>query len=162
MIVTERSRRESIDIEAAAISAIAKERQLRIACAESLTSGAIASVLGGAPDASTWFRGSVVAYDPDVKREVLGVTTHEVVSEQCTAEMALSVRKLLAADAAVSVTGVGGPGASDGEPAGTVIIAVSMAGHEWVGTHHLDGDPAEVIERTTLHALARLREMLQG
>ena len=51
-----------------------------MACAESLTSGAIASALGAAENASEWFRGGVVAYASGVKHDLLHVPPGPVVS----------------------------------------------------------------------------------
>ncbi|WP_454157443.1 CinA family protein [Microbacterium lacticum] len=55
-----------------ALSDIARRRRLRVAVAESLTSGALASAVGAGEGASTWFCGGVVAYLPEVKERVLG------------------------------------------------------------------------------------------
>ncbi len=156
------SRDESIADEAAAVAAVAQQNALSIACAESLTSGAIASALGRAPHSALWFSGGIVAYSETAKIDLLGVNRGSVVTEQCAIEMAAGVRRLMKADVAVAVTGVGGPGGSDGHPAGTVMIAVSSPHADWAATHHFDGDPAEVVSRTTLHALVRLREMLNA
>ncbi len=161
MSVVDTSRRESIDLEALAISSLARLGGFRVACAESLTSGAIASSLGRAPASSEWFSGGVVAYASDVKVDVLGVTPGPVVTEQCAVEMARGARHVLKADAAVAVTGVGGPESNEGQPPGTVMVAVSSTHGDWVGTHRFTGDPAEVVARTTLHALSRLREVLE-
>ena len=156
------SRAESIAEEAAAVAAAAQRRELSIACAESLTSGAIASALGRAPHSALWFAGGVVAYSETAKVEALGVHRGPVVTEQCALEMAAGVRRLMKADAAVAVTGVGGPGESEGHPAGTVMIAVSTPRADWAATHHFEGDPVAVVSRTTLHALVRLRELLDA
>lgn len=154
------SRDESIADEAAAVGMVAQQKGLSIACAESLTSGAIASALGRAPHSALWFSGGVVAYSETAKVEVLGVQRGPVVTEQCAIEMAAGVRRLMQADAAVAVTGVRGPGELEGHAPGTVMIAVSSLHRDWAATHHFDGDPADVVSRTTLHALVRLRDML--
>lgn len=103
----------------------AGQSRVSIACAESLTGGQIATILAAAPDSAAWFRGSLVAYSAQVKFEVLGVPPGPVVTEQCAATMAVGVRRLLGADVAVAVTGVGGPDDEEGKPAGTVWIAVA-------------------------------------
>lgn len=120
-----------------------------VAVAESLTSGRLASALGEAPDAADWFRGGVIAYASEVKFDVLGVTPGPVVSSSCAQEMATGVRSLLSAEVAVAVTGVGGPGAEDGVPPGTVFIAVATAdGLLECAELHLSGAPAQVVEQT--------------
>jgi nicotinamide-nucleotide amidase len=134
---------------------------LRVAAAESLTSGAIANALGAGPDASEWFQGGVVAYAESVKREVLGVTAESVASAQCARELAAGVARLLGAEAAVAVTGVGGPEPADGEPAGSVYAAVIVRGD--IRDAHFqfdDGDPSVVVHQTVRAALELLRDAL--
>lgn len=133
-----------------------------VAVAESLTAGRIASALGSAGDAALWLRGGVVAYASDVKFQVLGVTPGPVVTETCAREMADGVRRLLAADVSVAVTGVGGPDPEEGVPAGTVHLAVSSMRGTDSGVLHLAGDPAAVVSGTVAAALVRLAEALDA
>jgi nicotinamide-nucleotide amidase len=132
-----------------------------IAVAESLTAGHTAAVLGAAPDASEWFRGGVVAYAPEVKFEVLGVTPGPVVRASCVREMALGVRDRLGADIAVAATGVGGPGPDEGQPAGTVYLAcVGLDGSLDERAVQLDGPPERVVELTVILMLNLVYEAL--
>jgi nicotinamide-nucleotide amidase len=142
------------------IARLASERSLLVAAAESLTSGSIATCLGAGPDASTWFAGSVVAYHESVKFDVLGVDKGPVCTESCARQMALGAARLLSADAAVSVTGVGGPGAQEGLPSGSVFIAATIRGRVRHGEFHFDGDPPEVIRASTEAALSMLAQQL--
>lgn len=96
-----------------------------VGCAESLTSGAIASALGQGPQASEWFRGGVVAYAVGVKHDLLGVPQVPVVSREAALAMAQGARERLGADVAVAVTGVGGPDPQDGLEPGTVWVGVA-------------------------------------
>jgi len=134
---------------------------LRVAAAESLTSGAIANALGAGPDASQWFQGGVVAYAESVKREVLGVTAESVTSAQCARELATGVARLLGAEAAVAVTGVGGPEPEGDEPAGSVYAAVTVRGDIRDAHFQFDGgDPSVVVHQTVRAALELLRDAL--
>ena len=143
------------------LARLAAEQDARIVTAESLTSGAIASALGQGPDAADWFCGSVVAYQEVVKFEVLGVPEGPVVTEECAVQMARGARDLLRGHWAVSVTGVGGPEPDEGEPAGTVWMAVTTTEDVVTRKLHLDGDPAEVVEKTVDAALALLLAVLR-
>lgn len=133
---------------------------LTVAAAESLTSGALSNALGAGPDASDWFRGGIVAYAEGVKRELLGVTAASVTSAQCARELATGVARLLGADAAVAVTGVGGPDSTDGEPPGTVFAAVTVRGATHDARFEFDGDPSEIVHQTVRAALELLRDAL--
>ncbi|GAA1823882.1 CinA family protein [Agromyces salentinus] len=145
---------------AEAVAGAAKDTGARVAVAESLTSGRIASELGRATDASDWFLGGVVAYDTGVKQQVLGVSPGPVVSARCAIEMAVGVQRLCRADVSVSVTGVGGPGSEEGEPEGTVFLGWATADGTGSERHRFDGDPSEVVEQTVAAALRVLVERL--
>lgn len=93
---------------------------------------------------------------PGCGHRVLQVPPGPVVTPQCAQVMARTVARLLDADLAVAVTGVGGPGPEEGQPPGTVCSAVwTRSGCTW-DTCHFPGDPAEVVEATTIHALELL------
>lgn len=130
-----------------------------VATAESLTGGTIASLLTAGPEASSWFRGSIVAYDAEVKFGLLGVPRGPVVTEECATTMARSAARLLGADLCVAVTGVGGPGPDEGEPAGTVWLAVSTPDGVWTEKLVFAGDPVDVLTTTTARALGLLQEI---
>jgi nicotinamide-nucleotide amidase len=142
------------------IARLATDHDLTIAAAESLTSGLIASRLGAGPKASEWFRGSVVAYQEPVKFDVLGVRRGPLVDPDCAEGMAQGVGRLLGADVAVAATGVGGPDPSEGKPAGTVYVAVTVRGSTTVRELDLEGDPEEILEATADHALELLATAL--
>ena len=145
------------------VAALASERGISVGAAESLTSGLIASRLGAGPDASTWFRGSLVAYHERVKFDVLGVREGPVVSAEAAEQMATGVRRVLGADVAVSATGVGGPDPSEGEPPGAVYLAVAASRGTVSRRLDIDGDePHRILEETTKAALELLAETLEG
>ena len=133
---------------------------MTVAAAESLTTGGISNALGAAPEASEWYRGAVIAYAESVKRDVLGVEADSVNSTQCARELATGVAKLLDADAAVAVTGVGGPEPDGDDPAGSVYAAVTARGDIRDGHFQFDGDPSEVVHQTVRAALEMLRDAL--
>ena len=107
-----------------AVGAALVARGLTLAVAESLTGGLVASRLVDVPGASAWFRGGVVSYATDVKFSVLDVPEGPVVTAEAAAAMATGVRDLLGADVGLGVTGVAGPDSAEGQPPGTVFLAV--------------------------------------
>lgn len=133
-----------------------------VGAAESLTSGAIASCLGEAGQATQWFRGAVVAYASEVKFDVLGVDPGPVVTAGAAEQMAAGTRRVLGADWAVAVTGAGGPGTEEGQPPGTVFFGV--AGPDGVEVSHrlLAGDATAVVEETVDMALNFLARAICG
>lgn len=124
----------------------AQETGSVIAVAESLTSGHLASTIGAAEGASDWFGGGVVAYRVETKQRVLGLAEGvDPCSPECAVQLAVGVRELLAADLAVSITGVGGPDMQDGHAPGTVYLGWSDGSGSGHVLLDLDGGPEEVI-----------------
>lgn len=108
-----------------------KERRLTFATAESCTGGRVAERITALSGASAVYRGGVVSYWSEVKRDVLGVPweiieRHGAVSEPCARAMAEGARAITGADLGVSVTGVAGPDSDErGNPVGRVFIALA-------------------------------------
>lgn len=138
------------------------ERGWRVATAESLTAGTIATVLAAAPGATSWLRGSIAAYSPEVKFDVLGVPRGPVVTRECAITMARSTAALLGADLCVAVTGVGGPAPDEGQRAGTVWFAVVSPGGEHTEKAQFAGSPVDVLVATTERAIALLHAAAVG
>ncbi len=131
-------------------------RGLTIATAESLTAGLVASTLAEVPGCSAVLRGGVVAYAVDVKADVLGIDREllaHVVSEPVAAALASRACAVIGADLGIGTTGVAGPQALDGQPAGTVWIAVhdARSGRTRTRALALDGD-REAIRSGTVDA----------
>ena len=147
---------EAIAETARQIADIAQHKDIAVAVAESLTGGEIACRLGAAPSSSTWFRGGVVAYAPQVKYSVLGAPEGPVVTPQTAAAMARGVARLMDADITVAVTGVGGPDAEEGHPPGTVWFGVAVDGELYTEKQHFRGEPEDILRSTTAHALRLL------
>ena len=150
------------DGRAERIADLARAHDRTIGIAESLTCGRISTRLGAGPEASQWFRGAVVAYDKDVKFEVLGVTEGPVVTDSCARQMAVGVRRLLRADIGLGVTGVGGPGSEEGRPAGTVHLALASIRGVRSRELHVPGAPQEVLAAVTSLALDELVQELEA
>lgn len=131
-------------------------RGATVAVAESLTGGALSAALAKAGDAADWFAGGVVAYRNATKYRVLSVPEGPVVTREAARAMAHGVLDLTGADWAIAVTGVGGPGAEEGRPAGTVFICAATASELRDAEHAFDGDPEAVVGQTIEHALRLL------
>ena len=111
--------------------ALLRERGWTMATAESCTGGRVAERMTALPGVSAVYRGGVVSYWTDVKRDTLGVPqelldAHGAVSEECARAMAEGARRITGADIAVSVTGVAGPDPDErGTPVGIVYIGLA-------------------------------------
>jgi nicotinamide-nucleotide amidase len=139
----------------------------RIATAESCTAGLLAARLTERPGSSGYVAGGVIAYANDAKAELLGVDTalieaHGAVSEPVAEAMANGALRRFAADTAVAVTGIAGPGGgTEDKPVGTVCFCVMLAeGQRLTRTVRLPGNRADIRERSTTVAMHMLRRAL--
>ncbi|MGH2723255.1 MAG: competence/damage-inducible protein A [Actinomycetota bacterium] len=151
----------------AVVGRLVEERGASIACAESLTGGELGARITSVPRASTYFKGSAVCYSPDAKREVLGVPQEIIdgpgtVSEECAVAMAQGARKVFGADVALSTTGVAGPDALEGQPPGTVWVALAADGATEARTFRAPGGREQVRRWAEQAALDLLRRHLLG
>jgi PncC family amidohydrolase len=106
-------------------------RRLTVCAAESCTGGLIAEAITDVAGSSGYFAGSVVAYADAAKTGLLGIPAeligaHGAVSAQVARAMATGARDRFAADLAVSVTGIAGPGGgTDAKPVGLTYIGLA-------------------------------------
>jgi nicotinamide-nucleotide amidase len=140
---------------------------IRVAVAESCTGGLLGARITAIPGSSDVFIGGVLAYENTTKVEMLGVEPAEIeqhgaVSEAVAVAMARGVRRRLAADIGISITGIAGPGGGTPEkPVGTVWIALDgrVSGARGL---RLIGDRAEIRQRSAQAALDFVRRELQN
>ena len=113
-----------------AIIRLARDQQIKLATAESCTGGLVAAKLTEQPGSSEIFECGFVTYSNLSKTQLLGVSErsleqHGAVSEQVAGEMAFGALNGRAAQLAVSITGIAGPGGSDFKPEGRVCFGVA-------------------------------------
>ena len=121
---------EDIPLERA-IGKLLVAQKATVATAESCTGGYIAHLLTSHAGASAFFKGSVICYDNEIKKQLLGVTEaclqqFGAVSSPTVEQMATAVRELLQVDYALAVSGIMGPdGGSPEKPLGLVWVAIA-------------------------------------
>ena len=116
-----------------AIMTALEARGWMLATAESCTGGMISATVTDMAGSSAVYDRGFVTYSNAAKTEMLGVRpatldAHGAVSEEVAREMAEGARARSAADIAVSVTGIAGPGGSEHKPEGRVCFAVATPG----------------------------------
>ncbi|MFE5615713.1 CinA family protein [Streptomyces sp. NPDC056470] len=153
---------------AARVLGLLAERGQTLAAAESLTGGLVAAELTSVPGASASFRGSVTAYATALKRDLLQVdgtllAERGAVDPEVALQMAAGARLRLGADWGVATTGVAGPEPQDGQPVGTVYVAVAgPVGAGKVAALRLNGDRAEIRRESVRSVLELLGDELSG
>ena len=145
-----------------------RDRGLRLAVAESCTGGMLGARLTAVAGSSDVFAGGVIAYDNEVKIELLDVDRaqlahHGAVSEQVVVAMAAGARRRFGVDVGVAITGVAGPGGgTDEKPVGTVWIAAATPDDMVARQLRLFGNREEIRRRATQSALDLVRRSLPG
>lgn len=144
------------DTLSSALGELLMRQDLKIAVAESLTGGLVASTIVDTPGASDWFVGSAVTYTNRSKISLLAVDSeliesHGAVSSQCAQAMAEGARRLFGADVGISCTGEAGPHPIEAE-VGQVFLAVSTPNSTSTIGIRLPGDR----ERVRLYSTSSL------
>ena len=128
---------EQLSLRALATSVIDqfREAKLRLVTAESCTGGLIGAILTDIVGSSDVFEGGLITYSNQMKCDLLAVPPslidrHGAVSHEVAEAMAIgALARCPAADIALSVTGVAGPGQSEAKPAGLVFIGLAKRDH---------------------------------
>jgi len=144
--------------------ALARVRGLKIATAESCTGGLVAGVLTEIPGSSDVVERGFVTYSNEAKQQMLGVTSLTLeksgaVSRETAEEMARGALEHSAADLAVAITGIAGPGgATPGKPVGLVHFAAAARGGRLIHRAKRYGDIGrrKVRQKSVDEALAML------
>jgi nicotinamide-nucleotide amidase len=140
-----------------AVAVLLDAKGLTLGVAESLTGGLVAARLVNVSGASGFFRGGVVAYDSDVKYDLLGVPKGPVVSGEAAEAMADGVRRAVGSDVGLAVTGVAGPAEQEGRPPGTVYFGLAVGDDVWSVEARLPGDRDRVRQFSCISLLNQLR-----
>lgn len=110
------------------VGRLLKERDLRIAVAESCTGGGLADRITNVSGSSNYFERGIVTYSNAAKVELLKVEEDLImqkgaVSEEVAMQMAEGIKSTSGVDIGVALTGIMGPGgAVTNKPVGTVFI----------------------------------------
>ena len=144
------------------------EKGLHVTTAESCTGGLIAGTLVNVAGASDVLNEGYVTYANEAKEHLVGVS-HETletlgaVSEQTAREMAEGAARAAHAEAALSSTGIAGPGGGTPEkPVGLVYVGCYLNGKTTVKECHFTGNRMENRLHTVETALNMLLEALEA
>lgn len=130
------------DSLASVVGELLQQRQQTLAVAESCTGGGLGQMITTTSGSSTYFRGGIIAYDNQVKVDVLGVDNNLLgkfgaVSEAVAIAMALGIQQILHTDWALSITGIAGPGGGTAtKPVGLVYLGLANPNHRAVAVKH--------------------------
>lgn len=150
------------------VSDIAKLLDVTICTAESCTGGFISHLITSIAGSSSFFKGSIVSYSNEIKKNVLNVSsddldTHGAVSQAVVEQMADGARELCNTNYAVSTSGIAGPdGGTEEKPVGTVWIAVSSAERTVSNCFNFSKNRERNIEKSASMALDMLYKEIKN
>jgi nicotinamide-nucleotide amidase len=149
-----------------ALGEILTERKQTLSTAESCTGGHVAQLITSIPGSSVYFKGSIVAYDNEVKINLLGVdpailSTAGAVSEETVRAMVRGAISVLKTDFAIATSGILGPGGgTENKPVGTVWIAAGNDQEIITQKFWFRFDRQRNTELTTVNVLNLLRKFI--
>jgi nicotinamide-nucleotide amidase len=143
-----------------------KEKGLSVSTAESCTGGNIARLITSVSGSSGYFTGSVIAYQNNIKTEVLNVeeaviNNHGAVSQQVVEQMAHGVRNRFKTDTAIATSGIAGPlGGSQEKPVGTTWICVVCGDRTVARNFRFGGTRERIIAQASYAGMQLLRRLI--
>lgn len=143
-----------------------KQKGQTLSTAESCTGGAVAQRLTTVAGSSIYFKGSVIAYSNEVKKDFLDIPSeilekYGAVCEAVVVLMAESIRRKFKTDYAIAISGIAGPdGGTPEKPVGTVWIAVATKNKTEAKKFQFGNNRLVNIERAVITALSILRKSI--
>jgi len=137
-----------------------------LSTAESCTGGYIAHLITSVPGSSAYFKGSIVAYNNEIKSAQLSVGQTDIirsgaVSQEVVEQMAIGAITKLQTDYSIATSGILGPdGGSDEKPVGTIWIAVASSFGVISEKIQLGGSRSRNTQITALTSLKMLRKYI--
>ncbi len=144
-----------------------EEKGHTFSTAESCTGGLIGKKITDVPGSSSVYNGTVTAYSNEAKINFLGVApfiieNYGAVSEETAAAMVRGCAEKFKATAAISTTGIAGPGGgSKDKPVGTVCFGFYFKGQINTVTRFINGTRDRIRNYSSIYAINHLRTILK-
>lgn len=158
---------EQVEDLALAVHQSLTESDKTIGFAESCTGGLLVSGLAQIPGASKFLMGGIVAYNTQIKINVLKVNKelvkkYSVVHEEIARTMAENVREIMNSDIGVATTGNAGPTKGDSEASvGTCIIAIATKASTEIHRFQFGQPREKAIKRTVSKAFELILQQIK-
>lgn len=149
--------------------AFLNKKELTVAFAESVTAGFVGCQFSKALKVSKVFKGSLVAYQEEIKTSLLKVSKntlekHSAESQEVTNEMAVGLKDLYEVDIAVAITGLANPGGSESpeKPVGTIFISIIYLNEHFQFRTLFSGNNSEIIAQTAQYVFEQMQRIVKG
>ena len=146
-----------------------REKNYKLAIAESCTGGLISSAITSVPGSSDIFECSFITYSNRSKKKILNVSENNLnlygaVSKEVVIDMINGLRKNTNSDILLAISGIAGPGGSTiNKPEGLVWVSYALKNNV-IKTSKLEFGPIGrdlVREKSTIHSLKFLLSLLR-
>ena len=143
------------------------ENNVTIATAESCTAGMLSARLTDVPGSSKYFKGGVVCYSNNLKRDLVDVNQitlekYGAVSEETAHELAVNISKKLDSEIGISITGIAGPdGGTEKKPVGLVFVGIFYKNNVYIKKYNLTPNRKINRELTVILCLNEIRKILK-
>ncbi len=163
-------RNDSIYDKARRVHMLLSKNNITISVCESCTGGLLGSYLSRLPGSSSFFKGGIISYMTEIKKELLKIDENiikkkGVVNEEVATFMAQKVKEMFRSQIGVSITGIAGPtkgsGADREKPIGLVYIGITNGSKTVVEKFLFSGDRESVRIRSCESALEMIEDIVK-
>jgi nicotinamide-nucleotide amidase len=134
-----------------------RERNLKLAVAESITGGLLSARVTAVPRADEVLRGGTVLVSGEAKANMPGISAFPSEPEAAAKALALAVCRMFQSDVGLAATGTSALTKSSAPAVITVFLGVAINGRAEVRMLHLPGDRERVRQFTVINLLNLLR-----
>lgn len=148
------------------IGNLLKQKKKTLSIAESCTGGYISHLITSVPGSSAYFKGSIVSYANEIKKNELNVNKDDLikygaVSKEVVEQMAKNILLKFDTDYAIATSGIAGPdGGTKEKPVGMVWIAVADKNSTYSQVYFMGEHRGRNIQKAAITALNMLRKKI--
>ena len=137
-----------------------------LSVAESCSGGYLSYLFTFLPGSSNFFKGSVVTYSDEIKKEILNVNENHLknygaVSEEVSFDMANNVIKKFSTNYGISITGNLGPNPSENKEIGLIFVTILSKNSNLTKKFNIKGNREEIREKLTYNTIYLFNRFLK-
>ncbi len=157
---------ENQDTLEAVVGNLLRQKNLKLALAESCTGGLVSHKITRIPGSSEYYLGGICSYSNSMKSDYLNVDEellqqYGAVSKEVAGAMAMGILSGTGADLALAITGIAGPeGGSKEKPVGTVYIGLVTEEAFHINRYQFEGSREQIQELSAVTGLDIIRRYL--
>lgn len=137
-----------------------------VSIAESCSGGYLSYYFTYLPDSSKFFKGSIVTYTNEIKKDILKVdknllNEYGAVSKEVSLDMAKNVLNKFSSDYGISITGNLGPTPSENKEIGLVYLTIISKDKNLTKVFHFKGNREEIRRKIIFNTIYLFKSFLK-